>query len=305
MGDEPHARKDGTKPVLSDDFTAASVEELLRAVSVHLKAAGVNKELTERLLKEQFEAAPALDGEYNEPRLNRNSIPTEMQVDDADLLLSALKRLEGAADALGLGADLNAVSRAGEREVHGGGPTGSQARLMQRELGGSETNLRRKADLPASTVRDPMAPDVLIIGGAAAGLSAAACLLHHGVENILVLEKGARSGDNWKRRYDRLHLHDIIDECHLPYMAMPDNFPTFPTRVQYAPRACACLCARPCAAAAAGSLSLHICSRRTLLVSMSRITHSEPRLCGVRTDLAIISTATKSRWAFPCARIPL
>ena len=77
-----------------------------------------------------------------------------------------------------------------------------------------------------------MAPDVLIIGGAAAGLSAAACLLHHGVENILVLEKGARSGDNWKRRYDRLHLHDIIDECHLPYMAMPDNFPTFPTRIQ-------------------------------------------------------------------------
>ena len=40
-------------------------------------------------------------------------------------------------------------------------------------------------------------------------------------------------GDNWKRRYDRLHLHDIIDECHLPYMQMPDNFPTFPTRVQY------------------------------------------------------------------------
>ena len=50
---------------------------------------------------------------------------------------------------------------------------------------------------------------------------------------VVVVEKGARPGDNWKRRYDRLHLHDIIDECHLPYMQMPDNFPTFPTRVQY------------------------------------------------------------------------
>lgn len=34
-------------------------------------------------------------------------------------------------------------------------------------------------------------------------------------------------------RYDRLHLHDIIDECHLPFLPMPDTFPTFPTRVQY------------------------------------------------------------------------
>ena len=31
-----------------------------------------------------------------------------------------------------------------------------------------------------------------------------------GIENILVVEKGPRSGDNWKRRYDRLHLHDIM-----------------------------------------------------------------------------------------------
>ena len=53
------------------------------------------------------------------------------------------------------------------------------------------------------------------------------------VLQVVVVEKGARPGDNWKRRYDRLHLHDIIDECHLPYMQMPDNFPTFPTRVQY------------------------------------------------------------------------
>ena len=36
-----------------------------------------------------------------------------------------------------------------------------------------------------------------------------------------------------RTQYDRLHLHDIIDECHLPFFPMPDTFPTFPTRVQF------------------------------------------------------------------------
>ena len=235
MAEKPHARRDNTAPELSDSFTPATVDELLRAIGAHLTEAGLNSAVVTKALTEQLAAAPSshdLEGAGNLPRLNRNSIPTELKQDDADLLLSGLKALEGYADSSGLWTDLNPVSSPGEREVHGGGSTGTHARLVQRELGSSEVNLSRKWD-PSTANVDPLAPDVLIVGGAAAGLAAAACLLQHGIENVVVIEKGSRPGDNWKRRYDRLHLHDIIDECHLPYMPMPDTFPTFPTRVQY------------------------------------------------------------------------
>jgi hypothetical protein len=59
---------------------------------------------------EQLAAAPSshdLEGAGNLPRLNRNSIPTELKQDDADLLLSGLKALEGYADSSGLWTDLN------------------------------------------------------------------------------------------------------------------------------------------------------------------------------------------------------
>ena len=73
---------------------------------------------------------------------------------------------------------------------------------MRREIGSSEVDLRRvdHQQAQAAAAADWTAPDVLVIGGAAAGLTAAACLLHSGVENVMVLEKGGRPGDNWKRR---------------------------------------------------------------------------------------------------------
>jgi len=74
---------------------------------------------------------------------------------------------------------------------------------------------------------------VVIVGGAAAGLSAASCLQAEGI-SCIVLEKFPRSGEIWRSRYHRLHLHDIIDECHLPHFPMPDSFPTYPTRQQFA-----------------------------------------------------------------------
>ena len=49
-----------------------------------------------------------------------------------------------------------------------------------------------------------------MLGGAAAGLSAAACLQHEGLSAV-VIEKNEASGDIWRSRYHRLHLHDIID----------------------------------------------------------------------------------------------
>lgn len=221
-------------------LAAATVEK-------QMTAAGLRPGLIDALGQRFFGAGGGdLDdsgGGVNSPEFSRSSIPTEMRPDDADLLVRGMKALQAAAKALDLPAELLPTSQPGQNLYQGGAPPGdamgaAQTRLVHRSIGDSEVDLKRR-DLGHRVMgapfnaADPLVPDVLIIGGAAAGLAAAACLMHAGVHNIIVLEKGARPGDNWKRRYDRLHLHDIIDECHLPYMAMPDNFPTFPTRIQF------------------------------------------------------------------------
>eukprot|EP01065_Artemidia_motanka_P052314 TRINITY_DN9418_c0_g1_i1.p1 TRINITY_DN9418_c0_g1~~TRINITY_DN9418_c0_g1_i1.p1 ORF type:complete len:503 (+),score=132.73 TRINITY_DN9418_c0_g1_i1:90-1598(+) len=83
-------------------------------------------------------------------------------------------------------------------------------------------------------VDDARSCDVLVVGGCAAGLSIAACLKKLGVDSVVVVEKNRRPGDMWRSRYHRLHLHDIIDECHLPHQKMPDSYPVFPSRQQVA-----------------------------------------------------------------------
>ncbi len=69
-------------------------------------------------------------------------------------------------------------------------------------------------------------PQVLVIGSGQAGLSIAARLSHLGVDTLLI-EKNARVGDNWRKRYDSLVLHDPIWKNHLPYMNYPDSWPVF------------------------------------------------------------------------------
>ena len=54
-------------------------------------------------------------------------------------------------------------------------------------------------------------PEVLILGAGQGGLEVAARLKHLGVTN-LVVEKSARVGDNWRKRYESLTLHDPICE---------------------------------------------------------------------------------------------
>jgi len=74
---------------------------------------------------------------------------------------------------------------------------------------------------------------VLVVGGAAAGLAASACCQREGL-TCVVIEKNEASGDIWRSRYHRLHLHDIIEECHLPLLQMPATYPTYPSREQFA-----------------------------------------------------------------------
>jgi putative flavoprotein involved in K+ transport len=73
--------------------------------------------------------------------------------------------------------------------------------------------------------------DIVIIGGGAAGLSAAGALRRRGHDPI-VLEKQARVGDVWARRYDRLRLHTVYSS--LAHYPLPSYYPSYPSKDQYA-----------------------------------------------------------------------
>ena len=69
-------------------------------------------------------------------------------------------------------------------------------------------------------------PEVLVVGGGQAGLSIAACLTQLDVDTLIV-DREARIGDNWRKRYHALTLHNQVHVNHLPYMPFPPNWPTY------------------------------------------------------------------------------
>ncbi len=69
-------------------------------------------------------------------------------------------------------------------------------------------------------------PYVLIIGGGQGGIALGARLRQHGVP-ALIVEKNARPGDSWRKRYKSLCLHDPVWYDHLPYIKFPENWPVF------------------------------------------------------------------------------
>lgn len=69
-------------------------------------------------------------------------------------------------------------------------------------------------------------PEVLIVGGGHAGLTAAARL---GALNVraLVVDRMARVGDNWRLRYRGLKLHNQVYSNHMPYLPFPRTWPNY------------------------------------------------------------------------------
>jgi putative flavoprotein involved in K+ transport len=69
-------------------------------------------------------------------------------------------------------------------------------------------------------------PYTVIIGGGQGGLALGARLRRLGVPTIIV-EKNARAGDSWRRRYKSLCLHDPVWYDHMPYLPFPDDWPVY------------------------------------------------------------------------------
>lgn len=69
-------------------------------------------------------------------------------------------------------------------------------------------------------------PQVLVVGGGQAGLAVAARLGQLDID-ALVIDKHERIGDNWRKRYHSLALHNQIHVNHLPYMPFPPTWPKY------------------------------------------------------------------------------
>ncbi|GAA3849327.1 NAD(P)/FAD-dependent oxidoreductase [Amycolatopsis tucumanensis] len=69
-------------------------------------------------------------------------------------------------------------------------------------------------------------PYVVVIGGGQGGIALGARLRQLGVP-ALVVDRHERPGDQWRKRYKSLCLHDPVWYDHLPYLPFPENWPVF------------------------------------------------------------------------------
>ena len=83
--------------------------------------------------------------------------------------------------------------------------------------------LDRRKSAAAYVGRDPA---VLVVGGGQAGLSTAARLAQLQVDTLIV-DRAPRIGDNWRKRYHALTLHNQVQVNHLPTMPFPPSWPTY------------------------------------------------------------------------------
>ncbi|HZD20423.1 MAG TPA: NAD(P)/FAD-dependent oxidoreductase, partial [Burkholderiales bacterium] len=111
-------------------------------------------------------------------------------------------------------------------ELHGHeervGPHRPTGQSYSRDFSGPNWLDKRRA-AAAYTDRDPQ---VLVVGGGQAGLSIGARLQALGID-ALIIDRWARVGDNWRRRYHALTLHNQVQVNHLPYLPFPPTWPVY------------------------------------------------------------------------------
>jgi putative flavoprotein involved in K+ transport len=102
------------------------------------------------------------------------------------------------------------------------GSTRPRGQAYSRDFRGPNWLDLRKASA-AYADRDPT---VLVVGGGQAGLAIAARLKQLKIDT-LIIDREARVGDNWRKRYHALTLHNQVQVNHLPYMPFPPNWPVY------------------------------------------------------------------------------
>jgi putative flavoprotein involved in K+ transport len=70
---------------------------------------------------------------------------------------------------------------------------------------------------------------VIVVGGGAAGLSAAAALSRRGID-VVVLEHDREIGGTWAQRYERLHLHTVRQFSGLAHFPIPRRYSAYLSR---------------------------------------------------------------------------
>jgi cation diffusion facilitator CzcD-associated flavoprotein CzcO len=102
------------------------------------------------------------------------------------------------------------------------GSTRPRGQSYSRDFRGPNWLDQRKAD----TAYDNRDPVVLVVGGGQAGLSIAARCKQLQLDT-LIIDRELRIGDNWRKRYHALTLHNQVQVNHLPYMPFPPNWPVY------------------------------------------------------------------------------
>jgi putative flavoprotein involved in K+ transport len=93
-------------------------------------------------------------------------------------------------------------------------------------IAGRKTWLQKRQEAESEFLAGEKQPYVVIVGGGQGGIALAARLKRLDVPAV-VLEKNARAGDSWRKRYSSLCLHDPVWYDHLPYLPFPDHWPVF------------------------------------------------------------------------------
>ncbi|MDO5632591.1 MAG: NAD(P)/FAD-dependent oxidoreductase [Paracoccus sp. (in: a-proteobacteria)] len=119
-------------------------------------------------------------------------------------LLTALQELKGFEESKGANRPLGAKHGAGKNRL---------SWKEEREAEAAELGYTRQ-------------PYVLVIGGGQGGIALGARLRQLGVPAIII-DKHDRPGDQWRKRYKSLCLHDPVWYDHLPYIKFPENWPVF------------------------------------------------------------------------------
>lgn len=112
------------------------------------------------------------------------------------------------------------------------GPQTRPLGLVQDEQIGEPTWTERR-DSERAELGVSQQPYVLIIGGGHSGIILGARLRQLGVP-ALIVEKNERAGDNWRKRYKTLQLHNPIWENELPYLSFPENWPVYMNKDKFA-----------------------------------------------------------------------